>query len=75
MGVVALALEASSFWIFGWLSVVGLALGITLVGLALGIIGVVQPTETIGKKVPAIIAIPVGVVLAILWMIALSSLR
>lgn len=64
MGVVALSLEFVSLWIFGWLSVIG---------VILGIIGVCQPIESIGKKTPAIIAIPLGVILSIMWMVALSA--
>lgn len=66
LGIVGLSLEFISLFIFGWLSIVG---------LALGIIGVCFSSESMGKKVPAIVAIPVGFILMIFWIIALSALR
>lgn len=66
LGIVGLCLEFISIFIFGWLSIVG---------LALGIIGICLPVDNIGKKVPAIVAVPVGFILMIFWIIALASLR
>lgn len=66
LGIVGLCLEFVSIFVFGWLSIVG---------LLLGVIGICLPAEGIGKKVPAIVATPVGFILMISWIIALTSLR
>lgn len=66
LGIVGLCLEFVSIFVFGWLSIVG---------LLLGVIGVCLPADCIGKKVPAIVAVPVGFILTIFWVIALASLR
>lgn len=66
LGVIGLVLEVISFFVFGWLSIVG---------AMLGIIGACLPTQSKGYKVPAIIAIPVGVIFAILWLVAVAAIR
>lgn len=66
LGIVGLCLEFVSIFVFGWLSIVG---------LLLGVIGICLPTDGIGKKVPAIVATPAGFILMIFWIIALSALR
>ena len=66
LGIIGLCLEFISLFVFGWLSVIG---------LVLGIIGVCLSSDSMGKKIPSIVAIPTGVILAIFWIIALASIR
>lgn len=66
LGIIALVLEAISFFVFGWLSIIG---------LILGIVGACLPASTSGEKVPAFVSIPVGILFAILWVIALAALH
>lgn len=66
LGVIGLCLEFISIFVFGWLSVVG---------LGLGIIGACLNSDSMGKKIPAIAAIPVGAILTIFWVIALTAIR
>lgn len=64
-GIIALVLEFISIFVCGWLSIIGLGLGIG---------GTCMPTSSTGKKIPAIVAIPAGVILGIVWIIALAAL-
>lgn len=66
LGIVGIGIEVISFFIFGWLSIVG---------LILGTIGVCLPAPTKGDKVPAIISIVLGIVCVILWIIAIVNIR
>lgn len=63
LGITALALEFVSLFIFGWLSIIG---------LILGIIGVSIRTVETAPKVVNAIAIALGIVTFLLYVIAVA---
>ena len=65
LGIVALTLEFISIFICGWLSIIG---------FVLGIVGACFPVTTAGKKIPAIVAIPLGIIFMILWIVAVAAI-
>ena len=65
LGIVALVLEIISFFIFGWLSIVGLGLGVG---------GVCIKTESSNNKIPAIVSIPLGVIFMIMYFVAIATI-
>lgn len=65
LGIVALVLEFISIFICGWLSIIG---------FALGIVGTCLPVVVTGKKIPAIVAIPLGIIFMILWIVAVAAI-
>lgn len=65
LGIVALVLEIISFFIFGWLSIVGLGLGVG---------GVCIKTESNNNKIPAIVSIPLGVIFMIMYFVAIATI-
>ncbi len=62
LGIIALVLESIAFWVFGWLS---------FIALILGTVGCCLCTSSKGWKVPAIIAIPLGAIDIVFWVINL----
>lgn len=65
LGIVAIVLEFISFFIFGWLSIIGLGLGIG---------GACIKTSSNNNKIPAIVSIPLGAVCMIMWFVAIAAL-
>lgn len=61
-GIVGCALCAISFWIFGWLSIAALILGVVALSL---------PTAVFSYKICGLISTIVGTVFMCLWLIAL----
>lgn len=62
-GIVGLALGTVSYIVCGWLS---------FVGLILGIVGICLPTNGFGKKVPALLAIIASGIAAAIYAVSLA---
>ncbi|WP_322154500.1 hypothetical protein [Paratractidigestivibacter sp.] len=61
-GIVGLVLGAVSYIVCGWLS---------FIGLPLGIVGLCLPTPGFGKKVPALLAAIVSGIATVIYVISL----
>ena len=64
-GIIGLVLVGISFFVFGWLS---------LVGLTLGIIALCSKSESTAVTVLGVIDIIAGIIFAIMYFVALAQL-
>lgn len=64
LGVIGIVLSVIGFFVFGWLNIISVVLGI--VGIAL--------PGTAGGKVPGIISLLIGIVGTILWLVAVAAM-
>lgn len=64
LGVIGIVLSVIGFFVFGWLNIIS---------VVLGIIGIAIP-GTVGGKVPGIISMLIGIVGTILWLVAVAAM-
>lgn len=62
-GIFGLVLGIVSYFVFGWLS---------FIGLPLGIVGLCLPTNGFGKKVPALLAVIASGIAAVIYAVSLA---
>lgn len=64
-GIVGIVLSVVGFFVFGWLNIVS---------VVLGLIGVCLPVPSGGYKATGIISLVMGAIGAVLWFIAISAM-
>lgn len=64
-GTIGLVVSIISFIVCGWMG---------FIGLILGIVGLAMPSDTFGKKVPALISLVAGTISGILWAVIVSAM-